>query len=60
VVLHRDFTLVDELWADDFIVNNPFNTVSFGPRRRVRTAVVIYVSFERVRKSWRCAATWSS
>ena len=47
-VLRGDYALIDELWADDFIVNNPFNTVGFGRTGRVRTGVITYASFERV------------
>ena len=47
-VLRGDHALIDALWADDFIVNNPFNTVGFGRTGRVRTGVVTYASFERV------------
>jgi ketosteroid isomerase-like protein len=47
-VLRGDFALVEELWADDFVVNNPFNTVSLGREGRVRMGVTTYTSFERV------------
>jgi ketosteroid isomerase-like protein len=47
-VLRGDYALIDELWADDFIVNNPFNSVGFGRTGRVRTGVITYASFERV------------
>jgi ketosteroid isomerase-like protein len=47
-VLRGDFALVDELWAEDFIVNNPSNTVSFGRQGPVRTGAIVYASFERV------------
>jgi ketosteroid isomerase-like protein len=47
-VLRGDYVLIDELWADDFIVNNPFNSVGFGRTGRVRTGVITYASFERV------------
>lgn len=47
-VLRGDFALVDELWADDFIVNNPSNTVGFGRQGPVRTGAISYTSFERV------------
>jgi ketosteroid isomerase-like protein len=47
-VLRGDYALVDALWAEDFIVNNPFNTVGFGREGRVRMGAVTYTSFERV------------
>jgi hypothetical protein len=47
-VLRADHALIDELWAVDFIVNNPFNAVGFGREGRVRSGDVTYTSFERV------------
>ena len=47
-VLRGDFALVDELWADDFIVNNPSNMVGFGRQGPVRAGAIVYASFERV------------
>lgn len=47
-VLRGDHVLIDALWASDFVVNNPFNSVGFGRTGRVRTAQVTYVSFQRV------------
>ena len=47
-VLRGDFALIDELWADDFIVNNPSNKVGLGRAGPVRKGVVAYSSFERV------------
>lgn len=47
-VLRGDYALIDELWAGDFIVNNPFNSVGFGRAGRVRSGVVTYSAFERV------------
>jgi ketosteroid isomerase-like protein len=46
-VLHGDFAVIDGLWADDFIVNNPFNSVGFGREGRVRGGVVSYSAFQR-------------
>jgi ketosteroid isomerase-like protein len=50
-VLRGDFALVDALWADDFIVNNPFNRVGFGREGRVRVGMTTYTAFERVPES---------
>jgi ketosteroid isomerase-like protein len=47
-VLRGDFAAVDELWADDFIVNNPFNAVGFGREGRVRMGMTTYTAFLRV------------
>jgi ketosteroid isomerase-like protein len=47
-VLRGDFALVDTLWADDFIVNNPSNTVGFARASPLRKGAVTYSSFERV------------
>lgn len=46
-VLRGDFALLAELWADDFIVNNPFNAVGFAREGRVRTGVTTYTAFQR-------------
>jgi ketosteroid isomerase-like protein len=50
-VLRGDFALVDALWADDFIVNNPSNAVGFAREGRVRTGVTVYSAFQRVPES---------
>jgi ketosteroid isomerase-like protein len=50
-VLRADFALVETLWADDFIVNNPFNAVGFAREGRVRTGMTAYTAFERVPES---------
>ncbi len=47
-VLRGDFALVESLWADDFVVNNPFNAVGFAREGRVRTGMTAYTAFERV------------
>jgi ketosteroid isomerase-like protein len=47
-VLRGDLAALDELWAEDFIVNNPMNTVTFGRQGPVGTRALTYASFERV------------
>lgn len=47
-VLRGDFVLVDALWAEDFIVNNPSNEVGFGREGPVRKGMITYASFQRV------------
>lgn len=47
-VLRGDYALMDKLWAPDFIVNNPFNSVGFGREGRVRNGVITYTTFQRV------------
>jgi ketosteroid isomerase-like protein len=47
-VLRGDLAALDALWAEDFIVNNPMNTVTFGRRGPVGTGALTYASFERV------------
>jgi ketosteroid isomerase-like protein len=47
-VLRGDYALLDQLWAPDFIVNNPFNAVGFGREGRVRAGALTYSAFVRV------------
>lgn len=47
-VLRGDFARLDELWADDFVVNNPSNAVGFGREGPVRRGAITYSSFQRV------------
>jgi ketosteroid isomerase-like protein len=47
-VLRGDYALIDRLWADDFIVNNPRNSVGFGRTGAVRMGEITYASFQRV------------
>jgi ketosteroid isomerase-like protein len=46
-VLHGDFATVEQLWADDLIVNNPFNEVVNASKGPIRTGTLTYVSFVR-------------
>ncbi len=46
-VLTADFDAVGRLWAQDMIVNNPFNQVVKASSGRVRTGAVTYSSFTR-------------
>lgn len=46
-VLRGDFAAVEQLWAQDMTVNNPFNQVVKANSGRVRTGVVTYSSFIR-------------
>lgn len=47
-VLRGDYALIDELWAADFIVNNPTNSVGYGRSGPVMKGTITYSSFERV------------
>ena len=46
-VLHGDFAAVEQLWADDLFVNNPFNEVVKASKGPIRTGALRYVSFVR-------------
>jgi ketosteroid isomerase-like protein len=50
-VLRGDVAALDELWAEDFIVNNPTNKITFGRQGPVGTGALTYASFERVAES---------
>jgi ketosteroid isomerase-like protein len=46
-VLRGDFATVEQLWAEDLVVNNPFNEVVNAGTGPIRTGVLTYVSFVR-------------
>lgn len=46
-VLAADYATLDQLWAEDFIVNNPFNKVARASTGVVRTGALTYSSFVR-------------
>jgi ketosteroid isomerase-like protein len=47
-VLRSDYARLDELWAEDFVVNNPINTVGMARTSRLRMGGITYSSFVRV------------
>lgn len=46
-VLRADFSTVEQLWAEDFTVNNPFNEVVKASKGPIRTGTLTYISFVR-------------
>jgi len=46
-VLRADFDAVEKLWAQDMVVNNPFNKVVKASAGPVRTSALTYSSFVR-------------
>lgn len=46
-VLRADFSTVEQLWATDLVVNNPFNQVVEGSKGPIRTGTLTYSSFVR-------------
>jgi ketosteroid isomerase-like protein len=46
--LRGDYTRLEQLWADDFVVNTPINTVGLGRSGRLRMGGITYSSFVRV------------
>jgi len=46
-VLRGDFATVEQLWAPDYTVNNPFNQVVKASAGPIRTGALSYVSFVR-------------
>lgn len=46
-VLRADFSTVEQLWAEDFTVNNPFNEVVKASKGPIRTGALTYTSFVR-------------
>ena len=48
-VLRGDQVAMDNLWTEDFIVNNPFNEIDKADR--IRSGAVTYSSFVRVPES---------
>jgi ketosteroid isomerase-like protein len=46
-VLRADFDAVEKLWAQDMVVNNPFNRVVKASAGPVRTGALTYSSFVR-------------
>jgi ketosteroid isomerase-like protein len=50
-VLRGDFATVEQLWAADLVVNNPFNEVVQGSQGPIRTGALTYSSFVRAIES---------
>ena len=46
-VLRGDFATVEQLWAPDLVVNNPFNQVVEASEGPIRTGALTYSSFVR-------------
>lgn len=46
-VLRADFLTVEQLWAEDLTINNPFNEVVKASRGPIRTGTLTYSSFVR-------------
>jgi len=46
-VLNGDFATVEQFWAKDFTVNNPFNKVQQASTGPIRTGALTYSSFVR-------------
>ncbi len=46
-VLKGDFAMVQQLWAEDYTVNNPFNKVVKASAGPIRTGALTYASFVR-------------
>ena len=49
-LLHKDTGALEKLWAEDFTVNNPRNSITNGKKevlRLIHNGIIDYASFER-------------